>query len=272
MLCGIAMTLSHSSPEEWAKKHKEMGLSAVVFPLNYTAPTTQIDSYVKAAKEAELLIAEVGSWCNPLDSDIKKRTNNLDLCIKQLELAEYIGASCCVNITGTDGEIWDGSYASNYSEKLYTEAVLSIQKIIDSVNPKLTRYTIEPMPHMIPDSPETYLKLLKDVNRNGFGVHLDVVNMITSPRVYFNNKELTERCFRLLGDYICSCHVKDSLLEHSLTVSIKEVPCGKGGFDIKYYLDKINEKNLPAIIEHLSEEQAYRNALAYINTLYRENL
>jgi len=270
MVCGIAMTLSHSSAEEWAKKHIDMGLSAVVFPLDFKATTTQIDSYVKAAKDAGLLVAEVGSWCNPLDSDEKRRKSNLDFCIKQLELAEYIGASCCVNIAGTDGEVWDGSYASNYSEKIYEETVLSVQKIIDSVNPQLTRYTIEPMPHMIPDSPEIYLDLIKDINRKGFGVHLDVVNMITSPRVFFNNRELTDRCFELLGDYICSCHVKDSLLEHSLTVSIKEVPCGKGGFDIKYYLDKINEKNLPVIIEHLSDEQAYRDAMAYINTLYME--
>ena len=42
MNLGIAMTLPHSSPEEWARKHKEMGLSAVVFPLDYKAVTAQI--------------------------------------------------------------------------------------------------------------------------------------------------------------------------------------------------------------------------------------
>lgn len=267
MNIGIAINLPHSSAEDWACKHKELGLSAVVFPLDYRASVVQIDSYVSAAKYAGIKIAEVGSWSNVLSSDFSKRSENLNFCIKQLELAEYIGASCCVNIAGTEGDVWDGSYASNYSERIYEETILSIRKIIDSVNPKSTRYTLEPMPHMIPDSPENYLRIVKDVNREGFGVHLDVVNMITSPMVYFKNRELTDRCFDLLGEYICSCHLKDALLDHSLTVSISEVPCGKGGFDIKYYLNKIEERNLPVIIEHLETEQAYYDAIKYINKI-----
>ena len=161
MNIGIAINLPHSSAEDWACKHKELGLSSVVFPLDYRASVAQIDSYVSAAKYAGLKIAEVGAWSNVLSSDFSKRSENLNFCIKQLELAEYIGASCCVNIAGTEGDVWDGSYASNYSERIYEETILSVQKIIDSVNPKSTRYTLEPMPHMIPDSPSDISTLAK---------------------------------------------------------------------------------------------------------------
>ena len=272
MQLGIAMTFAHRSPEEWAEKHRAAGLSAVVFPLDYRAGTAVIDAYTAAAKQAGLVIAEVGSWCNPLDSDPVRRAENRLKCIRQLELAEYIRAACCVNIVGTTGEVWDGSYADNYSAHMYEEIVLSLQEIIDAVKPRYTKYTAEPMPHMLPDSPESYLQLLHDVDRRGFGVHLDAINMVSSPRIYFDSRELIDRCFDLLGDQICSCHVKDCILDHSLTVSIRETTCGEGGFDIPYYLERIRSRNLPVIIEHLNEEQAYLDTIRYIRSLSGTNV
>lgn len=143
------------------------------------------------------MIAEVGSWCNPLDSNPIQRAENRLKCIRQLELAEYIRAACCVNIVGTTGEVWDGSYAENYSAKMYEDIVLSLRDIIDAVKPQDTKYTAEPMPHMLPDSPESYLQLLHDVDRRGFGVHLDAINMVSSPRIYFDSRGLIDRCFDL---------------------------------------------------------------------------
>ena len=36
MYLGISSSLEHGSPEEWAAKHKALGLKTVVFPVNYT--------------------------------------------------------------------------------------------------------------------------------------------------------------------------------------------------------------------------------------------
>jgi len=270
MQLGIAMTFAHHSPEEWAEKHRAAGLSAVVFPLDYRADIAAIDAYVTAAKTYGLRIAEVGTWCNVLSSDTNARKENLMRCIRQLELAEYIRADCCVNIAGTTGEVWDGSYSENYTQEVYEMTVNSVRDIIDAVRPRYTCYSLEPMPHMIPDSPESYLQLMRDIDRSGFGVHLDVVNMITSPRVYFENRDLTDRCFALLGPAIRSCHVKDAILDHGLTVSIRECACGEGGFDISYYLQKINAYHLPVIIEHLAEETAYRRAIDVLGAMMGE--
>jgi len=271
MLLGIAMTLPHKSPEEWAQAHHAMGLSAVVFPLDYRADTATIDSYVTAAKRFGLRIAEVGAWCNVLSSDPTVRRDARTRCIRQLELAEYIRADCCVNIAGTTGEVWDGSYPDNYSATVYDLTVESVRGILDAVKPRHTCYTLEPMPHMIPDSPESYQQMLSDIDREGFGVHLDAVNMLTSPRVYYHNRELTDRCFALLGPKIRSCHVKDAILDHSLTVSIRECECGSGGFDIPYYLRKIEEYRLPVIVEHLSDISAYERAMDVLQTMMGEN-
>ena len=148
------------------------------------------------------MIAEVGAWSNPVSKDEEERKKALEYCKKQLDLADRIGARCCVNIAGSRGEIWDGFYRDNYSEDTYALIVDSVREIIDDVKPKNTFYTLEPMPWMYPDSPDSYLRLIKDIDRKEFGVHLDFVNMINSPQKYLFNDKFIKECFDKLGPYI----------------------------------------------------------------------
>ena len=269
MRLGISAHFAHQTPEEWGRKHKEAGLGAVVFPLDWKADVKSIDAYRLAAKENDLVIAEVGAWSNPMDPDPVKRAANRNHCLRQLELAEYVGAKCCVNITGAAGEIWDGSYEENYSKETFDEIVGYLQEMLDKVKPVKTKYSLETMPHMLPDSPESYLDFIKAVDRPGLGVHMDIVNMLVSPRVYYNNRKLIKNTFDLLGDRILSCHVKDAILDHSLTVSIRETECGKGGLDLKYYFELAEKYNpeMPMIIEHLQNMDQYLNAIEYVKGL-----
>ena len=269
MKLGIAINFSHNSPTEWAEKHKKAGLTSVVFPCDHTSNINEIDSYVKACKDYDLTIAEVGAWKNLLCNDIAERQKNFDFCKKQLELAEYIGASCCVNISGAKGEIWDGGYKENYSDETYAEIIETVRKLIDSVNPKKTFYTLEPMPWMHPDSPEDYIKMIKDIDRKAFGVHLDIVNMISNPQKYLFNEQFTNAAINLLGKHIKSCHIKDVLLDTRLTVKLQEVPCGEGGFNLKNYIEQIDslDIDMPIIIEHLENEDDYVKAIKYIKEL-----
>lgn len=269
MKLGIAMSLSHNTPYEWAKKHKDAGLSSVVFPCDYTTKVSKIDEYVNACKDFNLTIAEIGAWNNLLTLDEKEKNQNFNYCKKQLELAEYVGALCCVNISGAKGKVWDGGYKENYADETYAEIVETVQKLIDSVNPQKTFYTLEPMPWMHPDSPEDYLKMIKDIDRKAFAVHLDIVNMISDPKKYLFNEQFTNDAISLLGKYTKSCHIKDVLLENRLTVSLREVPCGQGGFNLKNYIEQLDKLdiNMPVIIEHLSQEDDYIKAISYINSL-----
>ena len=269
MKLGIAMNLSHDSPQQWAEKHRNAGLEAVVFPCSHSDPIHVIDDYVAASQACGLTIAEVGAWSNMMALDPEERNRNFEYCVHQLELAEYVGANCCVNISGAKGPVWDGGYPDNYSEETYWEIVESVQKLIDRVKPQRTCYSLEPMPWMHPDSPEDYLQMIRDIDRPAFGVHMDMVNMISSPQKYFRNREYTDLAFSLLGPYIKSCHMKDISLGTQLTVRLEEVPCGEGGFDLKNYLVQIDQldKNMPVMIEHLNQEAAYFKAISYIRGL-----
>ncbi len=271
MRLGIAKALEHSSPDEWAHKHRSLGCGAVVFPIDYNSEDSLINAYVNAAKKYDLVIAEVGIWVNPICSDEKQREHNLERCINQLKLAQRIGAKCTVNIAGSCGEIWDGAYKENYSDAAFDKTVSSVQRIIDCAKPKDTFYTLEPMPWMYPDSPESYLDLIEAINREQFAVHLDIVNMITNPQKYFFNEAFMEECFKLLGDSIISCHVKDIRLEKHFTFNLSEVPCGEGNLNIVRYAHLANEvsEDMPFIIEHLDSDEEYIESAIYVKDLLK---
>lgn len=269
MRLGIAGVPHHQSPGEWAAKLHALGCRAVVFPCDHRSGEAKIDAYVRACCDHDLVIAEVGAWSNPMHLDRAEQAKNVQYCQEQLRMAEYIGARCCVNIAGTEEKIWDGGYAKNYSAAIRQRIIATTQEIIDAVKPVRTCYTLEPMPWMVPDSPEDYLQMLREVDRSGFAVHLDVVNMISCPDRYFFNSRFIEKCFHLLGPDIKSCHVKDIRLERFLTFNLKETACGQGTLDIIRYaqLATATDPELPFIIEHLHSEEEYVAALQYVRQL-----
>ena len=151
MYLGISSSLQHGSPEEWAAKHKALGLECVNFPVTCDEDAETIMAYKQAADEAGLTIAEVGVWRNTLAADTDERKKWMDYAVRQLRMADAIGAACCVNVVGTPyGPRWDGGYRDNFSRELWDMAVAMIRQIIDTARPQHTKFCIESMPWMIP--------------------------------------------------------------------------------------------------------------------------
>ena len=74
--------------------------------------------------------------------------------------------------------------------------VETIRSIIDAVKPTRTFFTLETMPWAYPDSPDTYLRLFKAIDRKQFAVHLDPVNLVCSPQRYYGNGATDPRVLR----------------------------------------------------------------------------
>lgn len=261
-----------NTPEEWAQAAIDMGYSAVYFPVDHTADLKVIDGYKKAAEDADLVICEIGVWNNLLDRNPEKRAANIDRAIHQLELADYVGANCCVNISGNCGEQWDGHHPDNLTKKTFDEVVLTTQKIIDAVNPKNTEYSLEPMPWMYPHTADSYVDLIKAVDRKAFAAHLDPVNVINSPVLYYKTGEVIQEWFDKLGTQIKSCHAKDIILSGKLTVHLDECRPGTGNLDYETYLKCMTK--LPdracLMLEHMTEEIDYIEATKYIKGLAKK--
>jgi sugar phosphate isomerase/epimerase len=252
-------------PQVWIKAIKDKGYSAAYCPVPAGTDESTIKAFEKAAKDANILISEVGAWSNPISKNEKERNDAIKKCKESLALAELIGAGCCVNISGSRGEKWDGPDPENMTQETFDMIVQTTREIIDEVKPVRTFFTLETMPWAYPDSPDSYLELIIAINRKQMAVHLDPVNMINSPGRYYNNGAFIKECFLKLGRYIKNCHAKDIFLSSNLTVHLDEVLLGTGGLDYRTFLSELSKlNNVPLMLEHLKTSEEYDKAAANV--------
>lgn len=119
---------------------------------------------------------------------------------------------------------------------------------------------------MIPTSPSEYAKLIEAVDREAFGVHMDVINMINSADRYFHPEEFIDACADILGGRIRSCHIKDVHLDSRYTIRLEECGPGDGEFPLRYYATRMNEidPDMPVILEHLHTDEEYIRYMDYL--------
>lgn len=260
------------TPEEWIASHRRLGYGAAYFPLSAKDDPSKIDEYAQAAREAGLVIAEVGARSNPIDPNPERREQAVRYNIEQLELAERVGARCCVNISGScHPEIWMAAHPDNLSEAAFEKIVQTVRRIIDAVNPTRTFYTLECMPWSFPDSVDSYLELIKRVDRKGFAVHLDPCNLVNCPRGLYGFSKLIQDCASRLGPYLRSVHVKDlSLKVDAANVELSEVEFGTGDIDRMALIRALSPLEVPMMLEHLPDEAAYRRAGDCFESLARQ--
>ncbi len=266
MRLGTSSPLAYDSAESWVRAQKELGCGTVVFPVQSNEPEKKIIEYKEAADKAGLSIAEVGVWRNALSQDPAERERNLDYCVEQLRLADYVGARCCVNVAGAFGPVWDGAYKANFTAEARKQTIEMVRNVIDRADVKNTYFTLEPMPWMIPTGPKDYARLIDEVERDRFAVHMDIINMISSVERYFNAEEFVDECAEILGDRIRSCHIKDVHLASAYTVRLEECAPGCGEFPLEYYVSKMDaiDHDMPIILEHLSSDDDYRKYMRYL--------
>ena len=140
------------------------------------------------------------------------------------------------------------------------------------VKPKRSKFVLEMMPWVIPDSPDSFLEIIEAVDRPALGVHLDPVNIVNCPRRYYDTGALIEECFEKLGKWIVSCHAKDTLITGQLTTHINEARPGTGCLNYHTYLRELEAlpQDAPLMLEHLRTAEEYDQAREYIFSVGKE--
>jgi hypothetical protein len=156
---------SDADPEAWAQWHVELRYRAAYAPNVNLNDKDKIKAFVEAVKKRDLVIAEVGRWVNLMDADSAKRAANLKTVTEGLALADELDARCCVDIAGSfNKENWSGPHPKNVSDEFFDLAVENARKIIDAVKPKRAKFTYEMMGWAIPDTADSYLRLIKAID------------------------------------------------------------------------------------------------------------
>ncbi len=244
-------------PKALVDYHRKLGFSA--------AYARRIDDPVKrdelraAYAEADILLAEFGAYgINLLDTDPVLRQKNIDEICNRLEYADKAGVRCCV-IHGGSFETggWGKPNPDNFSQRAFDETVKGVQTIVDRVQPSHARLVMETEKYVFPDDPDLYLRLIKAIDRPGFGVHLDPVNIVSSPKLYYANSAFVADCFAKLGPHIVSSHAKDVTTMDRYPYFLTETVAGEGVLDYGVYLTELSKlaADVPLMIEHLTAEQ-----------------
>ncbi len=264
---GGPIFLKSSDPEELAREHRRLGYSAA-----YCPPATVTDEALLAKIEAafrqqDVVIAEVGAWVNMLDPNPEKRAKNLQYVTERLAIAERVGARCCVDIAGSyNAEVWYGPHPKNLSPEFFDATVENCRRVIDAVRPKRTRFSLEIMGWSLPDGPDSYLRLLRAIDRPAFGVHLDICNGINSPAKFYGNAAYSRECFEKLGRFIVSCHAKDLAWLPEMNIHFVEVIPGRGQIDYAPILAGLARlpQAPPLMMEHLKTAEEYDEGKRHI--------
>lgn len=260
-------------PEGLALAHKKLGYRAAYCPGVGLNDKQRIRDIRQAFAKHDVVLAEVGRWCNLLDADPAKRAENLKKVTEGLALAEEIGARCCVDIAGSyNPTVWFGPHPDNLSQKFFDASVENARKIIDAVRPKRAKFCFEMMGWALPDSADSYLKLIKAIDRDAFGVHLDPCNAINSPSRFYQNAELLNECFDKLGPWIASCHAKDLAWDVEMNVHFREVTLGTGSLDYRTYLKRLAAlpNDVPLMIEHMKDAAEYDKSRQHLFDLGKQ--
>ena len=253
-------------PEELALAHRRLGYRAAYCPDIALADTDRLRATEEAFAKHDVVLAEVGRWCNLLDADPDKRRQNLQTVTEGLALAEALGARCCVDIAGSfNATSWFGPHPDNLTPRYFDAVVENARAIIDAVKPKRAKFTYEMMGWSMPDTPDCYVKMIKAIDRPAFGVHLDPCNVINSPDKFYRNTDVLNECFDKLGRWIVSCHAKDLTWDVEMNVHFREVQPGKGSLDYATYLRRLaGLHEVPLMLEHLSKPEEYAAAKEHI--------
>lgn len=249
--------------KSYAEKLKEKNYKAAYCP-DYLVSSDQkeeIEELKEELRKNDIVLAEVGTWCNPLSQDKAEAQSAKEYLIDRLRLADQLGARCCVNIIGSAStQNWYAPDAGNFTQEFRKRAVSVYQEIIDTVKPANTKMAFEVMPFGFLDCVEEYAEFLKQIDRKEAAVHLDLINLIHDPRTLYDHRNLFAEAVKRLGDRCVSAHLKDIIIDKEpFNTNMVEVLIGTGEADISWMaecLDKISP-DLPVMLEHLPDEKTY---------------
>ncbi len=264
---GGPIFLKSDDPRELAKEHRRLGYSAAYCPRVKLEETARVKEIEQAFAAENVVIAEVGAWVNMLEPDTEKRRANMRYVAERLALAEAIGARCCVDIAGSyNPKVWYGPHPKNFSKEFFDATVANCRQLIDEVKPRRTKFALEMMGWALPEGPDSYLRLIKAIDRKALGVHIDICNGVNSPERFYNNAEFTRECFRKLAPWIVSCHAKDLEWKVEFNIHFVEVVPGRGEIDLGAMLSEIARLpvDAPFMMEHLKTAEEYDEGKRHI--------
>lgn len=257
-LGGHGLPVAPDDPAALARAHRDFGYRAAYCPPVEIGDHDRLHAIEQAFADADVVLAEIGIWRNLIAVEDDVRAANIEHACNCLAIADAVGARCAVSYIGSFAPQADyAPHPDNLGARAFEATVETVRLILDRVKPRRARFALEMMQYALPDSVDGYLELIRAIDRPAFAAHLDPVNLVMTPRVYFDTGRLIRECFDKLGTHIVSCHAEDIVLRHQAALHFDEVMIGDGVLDYPAYLQALQAlgADVPLMLEHLEGAQ-----------------
>lgn len=226
-------------------------------------------SYTKAG----ITPVQTNGYCNLIAPDEAIRRENVAATRELLRRADIAGSRAVVVGGGHRDPAVPRDVFSAHPDNWKPEAIellaQSCREVVDGLDLKTTRLSVETWVMTPLDSPKSVRKFLDLVGHKSVGILFDPVNMMNLDRHYRSGEFIAE-CFDAFGDDIVHVHAKDTkLIAAEFTYKMSEAKIGTGQLDFAELLRQMSRKaeDLPLVVEHLRERDDYADAIAYIRRI-----
>ncbi len=242
------------------KELKALGYTAAESGDEWNQATdSQITELNDALRENDFLYYTIHVFCNDIHPDPVKKEENYRRRIRSIETAARLGLKYVVSHTGgKNPKAANYPHKDNWTKAVWDESVETMKRLINATAGIPVDLAVEAINPTTINNPMAHVRLKEEVGSDRIKVCLDPQNML-SPRNYYRNTELINRCFDLLGEDICYAHCKDVKWEDTMLPSMSWVVLGEGEVDYSTYLKRLSqmENERPFMLEFMRSGEQY---------------
>lgn len=238
------------------------GLSAIAAPIRTSEMSDEeCIAFGEKARSLGIVISEVHFLSNLMARDPDVHEQRIAEGKMLLRKADLMHARCLLGFAGSahPSDSIGAPTAYNFTDAFRDEVREAVLRVLDGVELTYTKYGFEANNKAFFYGPEACADLIERVDHPDFGIHLDMMNMI-SQDTFFDTSNLIDQTFELLGSKILAAHLKDLSWDwdhHFLKLDERIV--GDGVMDYPKLIGHLSElgPDFPCMCEHLDTEPEY---------------
>jgi sugar phosphate isomerase/epimerase len=223
---------------------------------DYKITDSEIREMQAALKQHDVEFYTLHVWINIIDPDPQKRAAAHRLNCQAVEMAGRLGMKFILTHTGgRNPKGKDIPHPLNWTKETWEMSVAAVKQILKDTAGSKIDLGFEAVNSCNNNTPQSHVRLKKDVGDPRVKVTLDPSNMLHAG-TFFRTSELLNLCFDLLGEDIVYAHAKDQIWTDMMP-SIKGITLGQGSMDYELYLAHLSRLKKPRclLIEHLPQDQ-----------------
>ncbi len=205
-LGGHGLPIGSEDPYAFARAHRAFGYGAAYVPEVRLDDRDRLSAIEQAFAAENVVLAEIGIWRNLVSPDEAVRKANLAyaVSVSRLPTPWGPGARSAISARFRPAPTMPPA-AENMSPEAFDASVETVRHILDAAKPKRARFGAR-NDAVLPAGQRRQL-CRADPRRGAADVRraFRPVNLIMTPRVYFDNGALIRECFDKLGQWVVSC-------------------------------------------------------------------